>query len=62
MAANLGQTVTEGLTSMADTVSSWLSGPLDGESEPATPHRQAGSLRYGTHISDLLTYSPGHSF
>ncbi|CAK0734274.1 hypothetical protein CVIRNUC_000408 [Coccomyxa viridis] len=43
MANSVGQTVAEGLTSFADSVSSWLSGPLDGELEPETPSRRAAS-------------------
>ena len=46
MANSVGQTVTEGLTSFADSVSSWLSGPLDGELEPETPSRRAASARF----------------
>lgn len=45
MAASVGQTVTEGLTSLADTVSSWLSGPLEDEQEPETPRRRAALAR-----------------
>jgi hypothetical protein len=45
MAASVGQTVTEGLTSFADTVSSWLSGPLEDEQEPETPQRRAALTR-----------------
>ena len=45
MANSVGQTVAEGLTSFADSVSSWLSGPLDGELEPETPSRRAASAR-----------------
>ena len=45
VAATVGQTVTEGLNSIADTVSSWLSGPLDEELEPDTPRRRAEAKR-----------------
>ena len=45
VAASVGQTVTEGLNTLADTVSSWLSGPLDEDAEPETPHRQAEAKR-----------------
>ena len=47
MAVSVGQTVTEGLTSLADTVSSWLSGPLEEEREPETPRRRAALARWG---------------
>ena len=46
MAVSVGQTVTEGLTSLADTVSSWLSGPLEDEQEPETPRRRAALARW----------------
>ena len=45
MANSVGQTVAEGLTSFADSVSSWLSGPLDGELEPETSSRRAALAR-----------------
>lgn len=50
MAVSVGQTVTEGLTSLADTVSSWLSGPLEDEQEPETPRRRAARWATPEHM------------
>ena len=45
VAASVGQTVTEGLNSLADTVGTWLSGPLDEAAETDTPRRRAEASR-----------------